>query len=223
MPVVQGGRLVGVVTRGDLLRSRDAGSRRGGWRLFGRRDEGSRDALFALERGRRARSHPQAATPVREVMTGAVVTVGPGEPVTLAAQLMLHHRHPALPIVDEEARLIGILSEADILTHPLAGRSTDVTVGVVMTRTPMAVDVGATVGQVRALVADRGLRTVPVWTGTGWWECSAAATSSSSAPNNTAGLNNCRVGLLDLAPVRQTAHVCGLCSCQPWGRGLERA
>ncbi len=141
MPVVQGGRLVGVVTRSDLLRSRGTGSRRG---------------------GRRARSHPQAATPVREVMTGAVVTVGPGEPVTLAAQLMLHHRHPALPIVDEEARLIGILSEADILTHPLAGRSTDVTVGVVMTRTPMAVDVGATVGQVQALIADRGLRTVPV-------------------------------------------------------------
>jgi CBS domain-containing protein len=162
MPVVQGGRLVGVVTRSDLLRSWRTGSRRGGRRLFGRRDEVSEDALFTLERGRPTRVAVQAATPVREVMTRAVVTVGPGEPVTLAAVLMLHHRHTALPVVDGEARLIGIVSEADILTHPLAGRSASVTVGVVMTRTPIAVDVGATVGQVRALVADRGLRTVPV-------------------------------------------------------------
>jgi CBS domain-containing protein len=57
------------------------------------------------------------------------------------------------------------MSEADILTHPLAGRSTDVTVSAVMTRTPMAVDVGATVGQMRALIADRGLRTMPVMDG----------------------------------------------------------
>jgi CBS domain-containing protein len=134
MPVVQGGRLVGVVTRGDLLRSRGAGSRRGGRRLFWRRDEVSEDALFALERGQRpARSQPQAATAVREVMTQDVVSVGPGEPVRLAAELMLHHRHSALPVVDAEARLIGIVSEADLLTHPLAGRSTDVTVGAVMT------------------------------------------------------------------------------------------
>jgi hypothetical protein len=75
---------------------------------------------------------------------------------------MLHHRHTALPVVDGEVRLIGILSEADILTHPPAGRSTDVTVSAVMTRTPIAVDVAATAGQVRALIADRGLRTVPV-------------------------------------------------------------
>jgi CBS domain-containing protein len=95
-------------------------------------------------------------------MTRAVVAVGPGELVTLAAELMLYHRHTALPVVDGEARLIGILSEADILTHPLAGRSTDVTVSAVMTRTPIAVDMGATVGQVRTLIADRGLRTVPV-------------------------------------------------------------
>ena len=31
-----------------------------------------------------------------------------------------------------------------------------------MTRTPISVDAGATVGEARALVADRGLRTVPV-------------------------------------------------------------
>ncbi len=163
MPVVQGGRLVGVVTRSDLLRHRDADSRRaGGWRRPAGRDEARDDALFAFERGRRAGPAPSAATPIREVMTTQVITVDAGQPIALAAELMLHHRHTALPVVDGGGRLVGILSEADILTNPLAGRSANGTVSAVMTRTPITLGLDATVGEARALVADRGLRTVPV-------------------------------------------------------------
>lgn len=163
MPVVQGGRLVGVVTRSDLLRHRDDSGRRGVTRrLLTGRDRQQDDVLFAFERGRRAGPSPDAATPVREVMTSEVVSVGPAERVTLAAELMLHHRHTALPVVDGANRLVGILSEADILTNPAAGRSADVTVSAVMTRTPITLGVDATVGEARALIADRGLRTVPV-------------------------------------------------------------
>ena len=99
-------------------------------------------------------------------MTRQTITVGSTEPVTLAAELMLAHRHTALPVIDRERRLVGIVSEADILTSPVtapssAGGSSG-TVAAVMTRTPVTVDVGATVAQARALVVDQGLRTVPV-------------------------------------------------------------
>ena len=169
MPVVQGGKLVGVVTRGDLLRHRERPPRRGG--LLGllrgrRRDQAEEDALFRLARPRRSAPAPEASTPVRDVMTRQTITVGSSEPVTLAAELMLAHRHTALPVIDRERRLVGIVSEADILTSPVtaplsAGGSSG-TVAAVMTRTPISVDVGATVGQARALVVDQGLRTVPV-------------------------------------------------------------
>jgi CBS domain-containing protein len=159
LPVVQGGKLVGVVTRSDLLRNRDQLGRRPDRR---RRDQEEDDVLFALQRGRRTGPAPSMATPLRDVMTREVVTVRPAEPVALAAELMLHHRHTALPVTDDESRLVGILSEADILTNPLAGREANTTAGAVMTRTPITLDVGATVGQARALIADRGLRTAPV-------------------------------------------------------------
>jgi CBS domain-containing protein len=163
MPVVQGGRLVGVVTRSDLLRHRDDDGRRGGGRRRpAGRDDARDDALFAFERGRRTGPALSAGTAIREVMTTQVVTVGPGQPVALAAELMLHHRHSALPVVDDGGRLVGILSEADILTNPLAGRSAFATVSAVMTRTPITLGIDATMGEARALVADRGLRTVPV-------------------------------------------------------------
>jgi len=166
MPVVQGGKLVGVITRGDLLRRRDqdSGRRAGGWRfLGGRRRTGSEeDALFTMARARRSGPAPVAGTPVREVMTRLTVTVGSAAPVAQAAELMVQHRHTALPVIDGERRLVGIVSEADILAGPPSGTAASATVGGVMTRTPIAVDVGSTVGEARALVADRGLRTVPV-------------------------------------------------------------
>lgn len=161
MPVVQGGRLVGVVTRGDLLRHRDEG-RSGLRRLFRGRDRDSDDALAAMVRERRTGPSPDAATPVHGVMTREVVTVAAAEPVAVAARLMVEHRHTALPVVEAGSRLVGIISEADILADPLAGRKAHSTVGTVMTRTPVTVDVRASVGEARSLVADHGLRTVPV-------------------------------------------------------------
>jgi CBS domain-containing protein len=162
LPVVQGGNLVGVVTRSDLLRHRDGSRRGGGRRFFGGRDVPVDDPLFAFERGRRTGPAPGPDTPVRDVMTREVVAVGPAELIAVAAELMLHHRHTALPVVETDWRLLGILSEADILTDPMAGRSAHATVASVMTRSPIVVAVSATVGAARALIADRGLRTVPV-------------------------------------------------------------
>jgi len=126
------------------------------------------DALFALTRDRRRRPSAGAATPVRDVMTPEVITIGSVDPLAQAAELMLAHRHTALPVVDGASRLVGILSEADILTVGSSGAlpgTGPATVGRVMTRTPVTVVAGATVGQARALIADRGLRTVPVLDG----------------------------------------------------------
>jgi CBS domain-containing protein len=101
-------------------------------------------------------------------MTPEVITIGSADPLAQAVELMLAHRHTALPVVDGGSRLVGILSEADILTVGSSGAGSgtgSATVGRVMTRTPVTVDAGATVGEARALIADRGLRTVPVLDG----------------------------------------------------------
>jgi len=170
MPVVQGGKLVGVLTRGDLLRERYDAGPRGLRRLLqaGRRTRTTDDdALFALARDRR-RPSAGAATPVRDVMTPEVITIGSADPLAQAVELMLAHRHTALPVVDGASRLVGILSEADILTVGSPGAMSGTgpaTVGRVMTQTAVTVDAAATVGQARALIADRGLRTVPVLDG----------------------------------------------------------
>lgn len=52
---------------------------------------------------------------VKEFMTSPVVTVAPDRPIAEAAQLMLEHRISGLPVVDKSGRLVGIVSERDLL------------------------------------------------------------------------------------------------------------
>jgi acetoin utilization protein AcuB len=52
--------------------------------------------------------------PVREFMTGAVITIGPTWPIEEAARLMVLEKIGALPVTDGE-RLVGLVTETDVL------------------------------------------------------------------------------------------------------------
>lgn len=50
-----------------------------------------------------------------DVMVSAVITVKPDATVQEAAQLMLANRVSGLPVVDDSAKLVGLISEGDLL------------------------------------------------------------------------------------------------------------
>jgi acetoin utilization protein AcuB len=54
-------------------------------------------------------------TPVSALMRGEVASIGPNDTVEDAAKLMRRSRIGALPVVDAHGRLLGILSESDVL------------------------------------------------------------------------------------------------------------
>jgi CBS domain-containing protein len=51
----------------------------------------------------------------REIMTRSVITVRPDTPVHDAAGLMSEHGITSLPVLDADNRVVGIVSEADLL------------------------------------------------------------------------------------------------------------
>ena len=73
---------------------------------------------------------------VRDVMTRRVVTATTDMPVAQVARLLAVHRVKALPIVDDERRVLGIVARAD-----LAGAGD--TAGAVMTSRPFTVPADA--------------------------------------------------------------------------------
>jgi CBS domain-containing protein len=101
MPVLKMGREVaGVVTEADLLAAEAQTARR----LRTRRRLGLRS---------RAARHP--ALTAAELMTSPAITVGPHVTVHAAGRLMSDRHVRLLPVVDEHAMLIGVVSRRDLL------------------------------------------------------------------------------------------------------------
>jgi CBS domain-containing protein len=107
---------------------------------------------------------------VQDVMTIEVVVAQPTTPVTQVARLLADHRLSALPVVDGGGRVLGVVSQADLLVdgRPLADGQPAATAGAVMTSPAVTVDPQATVTEAaRRMQAAAGMKRLPVVTGSG--------------------------------------------------------
>jgi CBS domain-containing protein len=109
-------------------------------------------------------------------MTREVVTVGPDTSAKYAAEVMAEHGFAALPVVDEDDRLIGIVAEADVLRDRMPadprlhlrrdgetpGPPPSLLVHGVMTPDVRAVEATDDVADVARVFVDERLRSVPV-------------------------------------------------------------
>ncbi|WP_187365856.1 CBS domain-containing protein [Trebonia kvetii] len=102
MPVLKMGREVaGVVTEADLLAVQARTARR-------------LRAPVRLGWGVRGKSHP--ALVAGELMTAPPITIGQNSTVPSAARLMTSHHLRLLPVVDDDGKLLGVVSRRDLLT-----------------------------------------------------------------------------------------------------------
>lgn len=112
LPVIDGkGKLVGMVTEGDLLRRAETGTER----------HRPRWLELLLGPGRLAHDYVDAhARKVGDVMTQEIVSISPREPLEGVVTLMEKRRIKRLPVV-AKGRLVGIVSRADLVRALLHG------------------------------------------------------------------------------------------------------
>jgi CBS-domain-containing membrane protein len=103
LPVVsEMGWVVGIVSEADLLRKEEY--------------QEDYDGENWLERRRRRVDRAKAAgRTAAEVMSAPAITIDPDATVPMAAKLLAHHGIKRLPVVDDQHRLVGIVSRADLL------------------------------------------------------------------------------------------------------------
>ena len=103
MPVVHDGKLVGILSQRDLFRGAISS-------VLQFRPAAEREWLAKIR--------------VEEVMTKHVVAAEPDWPIKRAVGVMIEGRFGCLPVVDEDNRVVGLLSETDclrLLARHLAG------------------------------------------------------------------------------------------------------
>jgi CBS domain-containing protein len=117
-----------------------------------------------------------AAVQARDAMTRDVVTVGPDSFVKDAAEVMAERGFAALPVVDGENRLVGIVAEADVLRdrlppdprlhlrreEPSTQSVPALLVQDVMTAGVRSVEASADIADVARMFVEQHLRSVPV-------------------------------------------------------------
>lgn len=110
----------------------------------------------------------------REIMTSPVLTAEPNLPIKDAARLLDRNEVTALPVVDEHQRLVGIVSEADLLrgeiAHDPRGHARPVEddqeraakVADVMTLGVITVNENTDAADIARLMLDTAVKSIPV-------------------------------------------------------------
>jgi CBS domain-containing protein len=93
LPVVEDGRLVGLVTRTDLMSS-----------------DPSRPAM----KNSQETSCKVLSQPVEKVMVTKIITITADAEITDAAKIMLEKKIHCLPVIKEKQEMVGIITESDL-------------------------------------------------------------------------------------------------------------
>lgn len=124
----------------------------------------------------------------KDIMSSPVVTVGPDTSVRDIASLLIERRISAVPVVDDKDRLVGLVSEGDLMRRPetdtephhswwLAAfaspestserylKSHGLTAHDVMTREVITVGLDTPAGKIAEILARRHIKRVPVMDG----------------------------------------------------------
>ena len=124
----------------------------------------------------------------RDIMTTKLVTVGPETSVKDVVALLVEHKVSGIPVVDVEGKVLGMVSEGDVLRKKIAPKTPDVlsilgamvyydgakeyqeafrkmaanTAQEIMTEPVIAVDVDDDFGKVGQVILDHHIKRVPV-------------------------------------------------------------
>ncbi len=109
---------------------------------------------------------------ISDIMSTDVVTVGPDTTILEATNVLTKHDITGLPVVDRKKRLLGIVSEKDLLqlayglkTHTYASDDSPKTVEDVMTKEVISFDEEDHLSDVIKCLMDGDFRRVPILSG----------------------------------------------------------
>ncbi len=93
LPVIKKGRLVGIITRGDVREAEPS--------------DATTLSIWEI-------NYLLSRLKIEKIMTRKPITISPEATIGEAARLMLEHKISGLPVVENDDRIIGIITESDI-------------------------------------------------------------------------------------------------------------
>ena len=99
----------------------------------------------------------------KDIMTRPVVSARKNASARDIAMQVLAGLYSGMPVTDEDGRVIGVVTEFDLLKQVYEGRElVKLTAGDVMTKTPISVDVNASVDEILKTMMENNIVRLPV-------------------------------------------------------------
>jgi CBS domain-containing protein len=98
---------------------------------------------------------------LKELMTGSIETCEPGTPIQKVASLMKSMEVGSIPVV-EDGKLVGIVSDRDIVIRCVAEGTISGTASDVMTQDPVTGELNMTVEDAQKLMSEHQIRRLPI-------------------------------------------------------------
>jgi CBS domain-containing protein len=98
----------------------------------------------------------------RDIMTSTVITAKEDMLVTDVIKLLLRWHISGLPIVDDDEKLVGIITEHDVVNFALSGHAANTTAAEVMTKNVVTYSPETLVVEIINYFAAHRIRRVPV-------------------------------------------------------------
>src|SRR5262245_56561420 len=99
---------------------------------------------------------------IRAVMNGQIITVGPETPLIDVAREIAAHGIGAVPVVDPDGHLLGLVSTSDVVSHLHGGELDGMTARDAMSAEPPAIDEFATAEEAIDVLRNALIRHLPV-------------------------------------------------------------
>jgi CBS domain-containing protein len=97
-----------------------------------------------------------------DVMSSPAVAVSPATAVRAASAMLGDHGFSALPVVDDEGRLVGIVSGADLLLAGMSPETVNSPVSRVMRRSVISAPSTASPSELTSIMLSQRLRCLPI-------------------------------------------------------------
>jgi len=97
LPVMEGGKLVGIISDRDIKQTM------------------GRPALVSRQAG----EEPELKLSIGDVMTRNLITVSQDDDLKDAIELLVENKISGLPVVDQDQKLVGVISAIDVLRYCL--------------------------------------------------------------------------------------------------------
>lgn len=98
----------------------------------------------------------------KDIMTKTVITVSPRQTLLNAMQVLVCKQISGLPVVDEDGKIVGMITEKDILNFVFSGNMANTLVGEVMTKKVVGFSPEDNIDIIALSIGQERFRRVPI-------------------------------------------------------------